>query len=563
MNDGFGASHAVAALASEVWESLLDREPYYAVATARAIERIPRGTLAEAEAVARAARVRLRKLDGIEQGSLSRTERLTARYLAHVLRDEIDGPDRWWTAFGITPYTVAAPLSLVPALVFQCLPLQTPADEERYLSLVHDLAASIESLRDRTLAQAERGWLIPRPALPAVRATLERLASSLGASLVPAEARAEEPLKERIALAVQQQIAPAFAALLETIGSQYERGASEAVGLVQFPKGAEAYARWVRHHLNSEAEPDEIHAIGIREVERLSHSMAELRSTAFGWNGNESDFHMRLRSDPRAKAASPEGLEQTYRGHLARMEVLLPTLLRHPPRARPDIARLQPALEVGMTFGYYDPPSAARNSGIYYYSGHGLDDRLQLNEAALMFHELVPGHHVQISRQMENSLLPEIRRRTYLFSTFNEGWAEYSAGLGEELGAYTDPYDLYGWLAHQRFTAQRLVIDTGLNWLGWPLEQARRYMAANTLEAAPQIASETLRYSTDLPGQALAYRMGFLKFRALRQDAQERLGRQFDLAEFHEVILSEGSLPLPVLQSSLTEWATALPQRAH
>lgn len=553
-------SAAVASLASEVWEALLAREPYYAAKTGRAVERIPRGTLAEAEAVSAGARTRLRRLNSIEQEPLSRTERLTARYLAHVLQDEIEEPDRWWTNFGVTPYTLSAQ-ALLPELVFQRLPLEGASDCDRYLSLLSDLSAAVEAWRERIHAQAKHSWHIPRPALPGVRATLERLGAGFGVSLMPSQDRAEERDRQRIGLAVQQQLAPAFSKLLEELGTDYERHAPDAVGLAQYPGGSEAYARWVRYHLSSEADPDEIHVIGIDEVERLSAAMAELRSNTFAWKGTETEFHARLRSDPRAKAATPEALEQTYKNHLARMESLLPTLMRRLPRARLTISRLSRALEVGMTFGFYDPPSAARDYGIYYYSGYGLEDRLQLNAAPVMFHELMPGHHIQITRQFENAALPEIRRHTFPFSSFTEGWAEYSAGLGEELGVYANPYDLYGWLAHQRFIAQRLVVDTGLNWRGWTLEQAREYMATNTLEAAAQISSETLRYSTDVPGQALAYRMGFLKFRALRQEAEQRLGRLFDLADFHEAILCEGSLPPAVLQSSLTEWANLRVER--
>ena len=549
------AAEAVSALASEVWESLLVREPYYAAKAGRSVERIARGSLADAEAVSDAARARLRRLDCIDRESLSRTERLTARYLTHVLRDEIDEPERWWTGFGITPYIGGAHLSVLPELVFQHAQLGTPAHTARYLSLLHDFAGSIDGLRERTLAQAERGWRIPRPALPGVRATLRRVATGLSASLVPDEHRAVEAVRQQLALVVKDRIVPACNALLAMLDADYERRASENVGLGQYPHGHAAYRRWVRYHLSSEAEPDEIHATGHSEVDRLRSAMAEHRSSAFGWKGEESEFHARLRSDPRAKAASPQTLEETYRAHLERMQALLPKLMRHPPRARPTLCRLQPTLEVGMTFGFYDPPSAAREHGIYYYSGYGLENRLQLNAGPLMFHELMPGHHVHIARQLENTRLPDIRRQTFGFNTFNEGWAEYSAGLGEELGLYEDPYDRYGWLAHQRFIAQRLVVDTGLNWLGWSLERAHQYMAENTLEASPQIESETLRYSTDMPAQALGYRMGFLQFRALRAEAREILGDRFDLADFHEAILSEGSLPMLVLQSSVKEWA--------
>ena len=159
-----------------------------------------------------------------------------------------------------------------------------------------------------------------------------------------------------------------------------------------------------------------------------------------------------------------------------------------------------------------------------------------------------------IARQAELTDLPKIRREIIPFNAFNEGWAEYAAGLGEEQGLYDDPYDLYGWLTHQRFVAQRLVVDTGMNAFGWSLEKARAYMSANTLEGPTQVDSETLRYSTDMPGQALGYRWGFLKMRELRRRAQESLGDRFDIRRWHEAILSQGGLPMTVLDRSLAEW---------
>src|SRR5262249_36793742 len=156
----------------------------------------------------------------------------------------------------------------------------------------------------------------------------------------------------------------------------------------------------------------------------------------------------------------------------------------------------------------------------------------------------VPGHHFHLARQAENAQLPPIRRESLDITAYVEGWAEYASDLGHEMGLYDDPYDCYGRLVLDRFGAQRLVVDTGLNLLGWSLEQARAYMKANTLESDAQIASETLRYSTDLPGQALTYRLGLLKFRALREHAQRALGSRFDVRTFHDTILAAGALPL-------------------
>ena len=201
-----------------------------------------------------------------------------------------------------------------------------------------------------------------------------------------------------------------------------------------------------------------------------------------------------------------------------------------------------------MSYGYYEAPTASKPTGRYRYNGSSLDTRSQLSAAALIYHELVPGHHFHLARQYENTELPIIRRVAIDNSAFNEGWAEYASGLAGEMGLYDDVYDLYGRLMHERFIAQRLVTDTGLNAFGWTLERAGEFMRANTLESPTQIATETLRYSTDLPAQALAYRMGYLKFKELRERAQHRLGARFDIRDFHEATLREGALPLKVLE---------------
>jgi uncharacterized protein (DUF885 family) len=225
------------------------------------------------------------------------------------------------------------------------------------------------------------------------------------------------------------------------------------------------------------------------------------------------------------------------------------------PRAPYGVARLPQHMEAGMTYGYYQPPTPSDPVGRYMYNGSDLSKRSMLTAATLIFHELAPGHHFHLARQAEDESLPDVRREAMDIGAFNEGWAEYAAGLGWEMGLYDDPYDRYGRLVHERFTAQRLVVDTGLNLLGWSLERARRYMKDNTTESDVQVATETLRYSTDLPGQALAYRLGFLELQRLRAQAQERLGPRFDVRAYHEAVLRQGALPFPVLEDVLRRWA--------
>lgn len=271
-------------------------------------------------------------------------------------------------------------------------------------------------------------------------------------------------------------------------------------------------------------------------------------AVAIGVAGGEAEFQEHLKAIGRLHAKSPEEVEATFRYHLGRLEPHIPHLFARIPKAPYDVERLDRALEAGMSYGYYEPPNPNEPRGIYHYNGSGLDTRSQLNAAALIFHELIPGHHFHLARQQENESVHPIRREALGMSGYNEGWAEYASELPREIGLYDDPYDWYGRLVHQRFLAQRLVIDTGMNVLGWSLEQGRAYMRENTVESETQVASETLRYSTDLPAQALAYRLGFLKLRDLRAKAQHALGSAFDLPAFHEAVLAPGALPLAVLE---------------
>jgi len=549
------AKQALDTLVAETWEALLEREPYTAANAGRKVTGFGRGDLADAEAAAVTARDRRDRLDRIDLSGLDRTDRLTAAYIRHWFDTEIDEPLRWWSSFGIAPYSGMF-LSMIPQMLFAPIDLDDPAEAERYLKLADDLADWVEGLRERVLAQAERGWRLPRPALPNARRALEGHVSIAVSAVTLAEGRsASTAIRAAVTAIVEDRLKPACARLLDTIGPDYEAAAPMAAGMMHQPGGADAYRLWLRYHLGADLDPAEIHQTGLDEVAHLAAEMARVRAEHFGHNGDEASFHERLRHDPRAKAPSAEALEATYRRHLDGMAPVFARMFRKAPLAKPMVKRLPRELEAGMTFGYYAQPREIGADGTYFYSGNGIPDRMQMNAAALIFHELVPGHHVHLSRQQENEALPEIRRNLFISTAFNEGWAEYASGLGDEAGLFDDPYDYYGFLSHQRFVAQRLVVDTGLNALGWTLDRAHAYMSANTLEKPEQVTSEILRYATDLPGQALCYRWGLLKFRALRAKAEAALGPKFDLADFHEAILDQGALPIPVLEQSLDEWA--------
>jgi len=436
------------------------------------------------------------------------------------------------------------------------LAVDSPAAFERWHALWSDFGGLLRQACVRTQAQAAAGWRLAQPAIEPTIGTWRQLQHMLGALLTPGAAAASRVgpgLHERWAQSAlrlrEHEIAPAVQAVIDTLdAAEYRAAAPLAAGLMHLPGGPEEYRRLIATHLTEPREPQRIHDTGLAEVRRIGERMHELRSR-IGFHGTESEFHAALKRDPRVIATSPEDVAARYARCIERLEPQLPAWFSRLPRSPHGVERLAPELEAGMTYGYYDRPAHVGEPGTYRFNASNLHERSQLQVAALIYHELMPGHHLHIARQMELAHLPELRRNAMQYTIFNEGWAEYASGLAGEMGLYDDPYDLYGRLVHERFVAQRLVVDTGMNALGWSLARAREFMRAHTLEGDAQIASETLRYATDLPAQSLAYRLGNLEFLALREAARERRGAAFDIREFHEAVLGEGALPLPALRA--------------
>ncbi len=260
-----------------------------------------------------------------------------------------------------------------------------------------------------------------------------------------------------------------------------------------------------------------------------------------------AEFKESLRSNPRLFPKKPEEIGERLISYITRIEPEVDKFFLRRPKAPYGVRRLDPQLEPGQTFGYYGIPTATDPRGYYNYNGSNLPDRSLLNAGALIYHEIIPGHHFQINLAFENAAIPEFRRESW-DTAFTEGWGEYSAGLAGEMGMYQDPYDRYGRLAMEMFVSVRLVVDTGMNALGWSRDRAIAYMKENAMETDTQILSETLRYSCDLPGQALAYKMGAMRILELREKARAALGPKFDIRKFHDWILQSGSLPMTTLE---------------
>jgi uncharacterized protein (DUF885 family) len=357
-----------------------------------------------------------------------------------------------------------------------------------------------------------------------------------------------------VAKRLEQQVTPAFQALSALFDDGYRARAGEAVGVGAYPGGKELYQRLIHTYTGLRLTPEEIHQRGLAAVEELDRKMTEVRQR-LGFTGSREEFHQKLRTDPRFLAKTPEEVEARYRQHVERIEPLMAKYFSLQPKAGYGVQRLDLSAEPGMTYGYYQQPGPGRPLGYYRYNGSNLPERSLVGAAHLIYHELIPGHHFQIALQEENKDIHPVRAQLN-YGAFVEGWAEYAASLGHEMGMYADPYDLYGDLIMQAFLTTRLVVDTGMNYFGWPLERARQYMRDHTFESETQIVSESLRYSTDLYAQALCYRLGYDQIWMLRRKAEAALGPRFDLPAFHQAVIGSGSMPLDVLAEHV-DWFIA------
>jgi len=504
---------------------------------------------------ARSVRARLAKLD---PAGLSQEEQLTREILDWETQASIGVLDHFWAGFQVTAYN--SPLRGLER-VFAVHTFEGEADTARYLELLRQYATLAGQLRANLETQRSRGMLLPKEAIDAVATLFRALAVKPEASpltVAPARLAALPPEKAaafeaEVRRLLETSVNPALEGLAALITAEdYRRAAPERTGLGQYPGGDAAYRQLVRYHTSLDLTPEEIHRRGLAEVARIEARMAGLREK-LGFKGTQGEFHRSLKTDPRFLAKTPDDVAERLMAPIRRIEPLVSSYFLRTPKAPYGVARLAPRLEAVMTYGYYQGPTPDKPRGDYLFNASRLDQRSQLNAAALIYHELVPGHHFQIALQMENESLPAFRRNS-LPTAFAEGWGEYASDLAEEMGLYTDPYELYGRLGMDAFLSARLVVDTGMNALGWPRQKAIDFMREHTLESDVQIDTETLRYAVDIPGQALAYKTGASKFWELRRKAEKALGPKFDLRRFHEAVLGSGAMPLTILEKQVDRW---------
>ena len=550
----------VAALAAEAWDHLLSQNPYFQVRSGMLLRQLPDFTEAQAAANVAFYRSLLARLDALPADALSHQDAITVAMLRWDARQVIDAEPYYWLGFPYSPYLAGFGFNFVHGQL-AAHPFSDPqAHTENYLVLLNEYAGQIEQLRAHLEGQVERGIYLSRHALPGVIGLFRNFREAAPRVMTVPDERLTalgEGLRASftwtVRATIEESVLPAFDAFLAALTSEeYAAAAPDAVGLAHYPQGEAWYRLLVRIHTTLEVTPEALHELGKRRVAELEAEMAAIREEV-GFAGTREEFHQELRSDPRFFAASPEEVERRFDGFIARIEPLLPDYFRTLPKAPYGVRRLDEAAEASMTFGYYQPPTPDEPAGLYRYNGSKLDERPQIWAGPLIYHELVPGHHFHLASQAENEALPKYRREYVSAGAFNEGWGNYGAFLAREMGLLDDPYDRYGAALFDMFISARLVLDTGMNLLGWSLEEGRDYMRRHTFQSETEIVTETLRYSTDLNGQALAYKAGLEKLIELREAARAEAGDDFDIRDFHDAVLGSGAMPLEVLEEHV-DW---------
>jgi len=367
---------------------------------------------------------------------------------------------------------------------------------------------------------------------------------------IPAQAQAEYRAKA-LAL-VRDKIYPAQRAFADFLAKEYVPAARPKLAWRTTPNGEASYRFLVHQHTTTEMTPDQIHKLGEDEVGRI-RGLMEKAIAQTGFKGSFAEFQKMLRTDSRFYPRTATELLEKASEIAKRSDDQLPRLFGTLPRLTYGVRPVPAEMAEGYTTGRYWPGSMQMGqAGGYMVNTSHLDQRSLYELPALTLHEAVPGHHLQIALSQELSNLPYFRRNISV-TAFTEGWGLYSEFLGEEMGMYRDPYELFGRYSYEMWRACRLVADTGIHWLGWDIEQARRCFTDNSALSDHNIQTELERY-VSWPGQALAYKVGELRFRQLRREAEQALGERFDIRQFHDTLLLGGPLPLDIVEVRVRDW---------
>ncbi len=556
-----GAADAEAALKSllaDAWEFQLEENPLLAtrVGDHRHDDRLPSVTPSDFERRAAFGQRLLERLAEIDPEALSESDRVNHYMFARVVRDELaELRFRRWRM----PLNAEGSFHSSFARMPVSAPLSTTEDYESYVARLEAFPAYAEQQMANMRVGLETGFTQPRVILEGFEGTItphvvdDSSSSVFWRPFAAFPRTVPEADRERLRAAgrtaIERAVIPTYQAFGKFMTEEYIPGSRSTIGASELPQGREYYVYLVKHFTTLDVTPDQVHEIGLEEVTRIRAEMDEVLEQ-LKWEQGFPEFLEFLRTDPRFYAKTPDELLKEASFIAKKMDGKLPALFKRLPRQPYGVDPVPADIAPRYTGGRYSgAPIRSNRAGKYWVNTYALETRPLYTLEALTLHEAVPGHHLQGSLQQELEDLPSFRRHDYV-SAFGEGWGLYSERLGLEVGFYQDPYSNFGRLTYEMWRACRLVVDTGLHWKGWSRERVLEYLAENTALSLHEVRTETDRY-IGWPGQALAYKMGELKIRELRARAEQALGPRFDVRDFHDAVLKNGSVPLGVLETQI------------
>ena len=444
-------------------------------------------------------------------------------------------------------------------------PFETVKDYDDFLSRTDDFAVVIDQIISNMKQGMQEGVTQPRilmeKLIPQVASQIiddpKESAFYMPITNMPEDFSAED--RDRLTAAYEDKISntiiPAYQRLNNFLGDEYISAARDTVGLYAQPNGEAWYEYMIRLRTTTDMTADEIHQIGLDEVARIHDEMRGVMK-AVGFEGDLKDFFEFVNNDDQFFYDEAEELIQGYRDMSDHIAELSRELFDVFPRTEFEVRRIEPFREASAAGGSYQSgtPDGSR-PGVFYANAYDIKARGKWAMESLFLHEAIPGHHFQIMIQQENEDLPDFRRFGG-FTAYSEGWGLYAESLGKELGVYVDPYSYFGGLNAELWRSIRLVVDTGLHAKGWTRQDVLDYMYANSAVVEARAVAEAERFMA-IPGQALAYKVGQLKIREIRDKAEASLGDKFSVKDFHTEVLKDGAMPLSMLEAKIDRWIEA------
>ena len=493
----------------------------------------------------------LDELDALPQAELSAAERINfAIYRMQVANLAAE------VRFGAYEAPFNADSSFWSDLGFMTRkPLRSFEDAEDYIARLNDFPRYFDEQIVNMRAGLKRGFSVPRAVLPGRDASIAVIAELTDPTAsefytplreLPASLSIErqEQLRAAAALAIAERVIPAYARLLAFFRKDYMARARKTLAAESLPNGKAYYRQQIREYTTLDLGADAIHRIGLDEVARIHSEMLETIREA-GFEGSFEEFLAFLREDPRFYPQSKEELLMRAAWIAKRVDGKLSRFFGVLPRGRFGIEEVPADIAPFWTAG-------RGGASTYWLNTYDLPSRPLYNLPALTLHESAPGHSMQLSLAEEQTRQPEFRRNGYI-SAYGEGWGLYAEKLGVEMGIYTTPYEHFGRLSYEMWRACRLVIDTGVHSKGWSRDKALAYLRDHTALSEHEVTTEVDRYIS-WPGQALSYKLGEIRIVALRAEAERELGTDFDIRAFHDAVLAQGSVPLPVLEEQIRQF---------